>query len=388
MSDKQNILFILNGPINIKGKITISGGDIRLFEIIKHLDGYNIQILTTPNGHRLINKFHIPHHQKYILNYVLTNTIFSHLIIFLKSFFCLPSDLKKYQGIVYSSCEHLYDILPAFRLKWLNKCQWYAVYHNVYDYPWAEKRGNTPLLRKYIYWLNRWFSGLIIKLFSDKILAVSENTKQRLISIKKINPERIEAVACGVNLSLIQKIEQKNKVENKKYDGVFLGRLDHAKGITDLIEIWSKVCQILPTAKLLVIGSGSPEFEKEIDETIKQKKLSKNIDFAGTIYHPKKKYQLLCSAKIFVFPSHQENWGIAIGEAMACKLPVIAYSLSKIKPIWQDNIVWIRYSDTDSFADQIVKMIGSSTLREKRARRAYKFIKDYDWKIIAQKEIK
>lgn len=387
MNNKQNILFIINGPIDSGGKITISGGDVRLFEIIKHIKGFNINILTTPNGQKLLKKFNIPYKKIHLIGHILNNTIFSHLIIFIKSFFNIPSSIKNYQGIVYSSCEHLYDILPAFKLKIFNQCKWYAVYHNVYDYPWIEKRGNTPLLRKYIYWLNRWFSGLIIKLFADQILAVSHSTKKRLVSIKKIRPQRIKAVNCGVDLSFIDQIQAKNQIKQKKYDAVFLGRLDHAKGVIDLIDIWGKVCQKMPKAKLLVIGSGSDGFKKEIDRIINRKNLVKNIKFVGTVYSPEEKYTLLNSAKIFVFPSHQENWGIAIGEAMASKLPVIAYSLAKIKPIWKDNVVWIRSTDNNTFANQIIKYLNKPKLRKQLSDKAYNFIKKYDWQKIAQEEI-
>ncbi|MFA4930652.1 MAG: glycosyltransferase family 4 protein [Patescibacteria group bacterium] len=386
-SDPQ-ILFIINGPININNSITISGGDIRLFEIIKHLTGYQIEILTTPNGKKLLQKFSVPHKKIHIIDYILTNTIYSHLLIFLKSFFQLPSSLNNFQGITYSSCEHLYDVLPALKLKLFNHCPWYAVYHNVYDYPWKEKRGNTPLIRRYIYWLNRWFSGIIIKTFANKILAVSQNTKKRLIAIKKINPEKIKAVACGVDLPYINQINKKYQSEaGRQYDAAYLGRLDHAKGIIDLIQIWQHVCQQLPQAKLLIIGSGSSEFEQIIMSLIKKYNLIKNINFVGTIYQPAKKYRLLNSAKLFVFPSHQENWGIAIGEAMATKLPVLAYDLAKIKPIWKNGVQWISFANTTTFAQQIIRYLSDKKLRQQLIRRSSQLIKNYNWSDIARNEI-
>jgi len=115
------------------------------------------------------------------------------LISFFKSYRKIK--LEK-DDIIYSSCEHLYDVLPAMKMKIFKKAKWYAVYHWVEDYPWKDKRGNTPFLPRYLYWLNRAFSGFLIKLFASKILAVSEPTKEKLISMKKIKPERIKAVDC------------------------------------------------------------------------------------------------------------------------------------------------------------------------------------------------
>jgi hypothetical protein len=70
-----------------------------------------------------------------------TPGIFSNLWISILSFFKLPKTLKKEKiDIVYSSCEHLYDVLPALRLKLFKKSKWYAVYHWVEEYPWNDKR--------------------------------------------------------------------------------------------------------------------------------------------------------------------------------------------------------------------------------------------------------
>lgn len=42
-------------------------------------------------------------------------------------------------------------------------------------------------------------------------------------------------------------------------------------------------------------------------------------------------YSLLKSSKVFVFPSHEEGWGIAVCEAMAAGLPIVAYDLAPFR---------------------------------------------------------
>ena len=387
-TDKQNILFIINGPINDQGKITVSGGDIRLFEIVKHLAGFNQQILTTTNGVKLLKQFHVSVKKTHLIKYTVKNGIISHLLLTLLSLFVLPGSLNGYKGIVYSSCEHLYDVLPALRLKIFNRCSWYAVQHNVYDLPWREVRGNTPWLRRYIYWLNRHFSELLIKYFADKILAVGENTAKKLINNHHDKSTKIKTVACGVDLKSIQKICQKYQTEKGlSYHAVFLGRLDHAKGVIDLIKIWNKVCYSFPAAKLLIIGAGSASFTDQIKQLIKEYKLENNIHLQGAVYDIEQKYRLLNSARIFVFPTYQENWGIVIGEAMAVGLPVLVYDLPKIRPIWKNNVIWVKNGNLSDFSSKIINILRDPKLSARKIKQGKDFIQKFDWEKIAKNEL-
>jgi len=384
----EKILFIINGLVKDEGNVGVSGGDIRLAEIAKNLHEYDLEVLTTSNGEEFLTKFDVKFKEKHLINYSIDAGIWSNLKISILSFFALPKSLGNYKNeIVYSSCEHLYDILPAVRLKLLNQCKWYAVYHSVEDFPWKEKRGNTPTLRRYLYWLNKYVSGLLIKTFADKILAVSDQTKERLIGIKHVNSDRIKAVYCGVDFDEISTIGNKYIEEKEsKYDAIYLGRINYDKGIWDLLNIWKIVCDKNNKLKLGIIGDGSPEMVKEVKDWINLNNLGKNIDLLGVIYDMEKKFRILNSSKLFVFPSHGENWAIVIGESMAIKLPVLSYRIKQILPIWGDNVEWVDLGNQEQFAEQILKYIKNKKQRDKLSQKAFKFIKQYDWKTIAKEE--
>lgn len=385
----NKILFIFNWLVKSWWKVWISGWDIRLFEIIKNAAIDEINLLTTPNGEELVNKLSVPFHNKYVIKYNVNSWILSNLVISIKSFFCLPKDLKKFHWIVYSSCEHLYDVLPWLRMKLFNKCTWYAVYHWVEDYPWKEKRWNTPFLRRYLYWLNRWFSWFIIKIFSDKILAVSDQTKEKLIKIKWIDPKKIKAVYCWVNYNLIRSIWDKYLYEKwSKYDAVFMKRLNYWKWIIDLLEIWKKVCKIKKNAKLAIIGDWSEDVVKKIKWYINDNNLEKNIDLLWVIYDIDEKFKILNSSKLFILPSHEENWAIVIWEAMAIKLPTIVYSLKEILPIWKDNVEWVSVWDVSQFANKIISYLDNNQKCIDLSNKAFDFIQDYDWSVISKNEFK
>ena len=386
----KKVLFIINGMTKSNGKVGISGGDIRLFEIMKNMDQVEKHILTTTNWLSAMEKLGISCDKKTVINYEVNPWALSNLWISIVSFFKSYRKIKlEKEDIIYSSCEHLYDVLPAMKMKIFKKAQWYAVYHWVEDYPWKDKRGNTPFLPRYLYWLNRAFSGFLIKLFASKILAVSEPTKEKLISMKKIKSERIKAVDCWVNYEKI--IEVRKKYESEKwteFDAVFMKRLNYWKWVSDLLEIWKKVSETKKDAKLWVIWEGSEDILEKINAFIKENKLENNIKLFGVVYDFEEKFRIINSSKLFILPSHEENWAIVIWEAMAIWAPVLVYDLPEITPIWKDNVEWVERFDTDQFSEKILKYLWDENLRKQKMEKADAFIPSLDWKNIANNELK
>jgi len=371
------------------GVVSVSGGDIRLMEIMKYAPNVETSVLTTPNGLEFLKKYDQEYTKAYVLDQVVEGGIVSNLKISWRSFFFARSGVKEFDGeVVYSSCEHLYDVLPAFRLKRRNKnLRWVAVYHWVEDYPWREKRGNTPFVMRYAYWLNRYASGWIIKHFADEVLAVSDQTRDKLLSMKHIKADKVKPVYCGVEYDLIRDIvDAKNTA--KSYDAIFMKRLNYGKGVLDLLKVWKEVVASKPDAQLGIIGDGSDEVLAKVRSYIKVNKLTNNIDILGVVYDMKKKFQLISSSKVFLLPTHEENWAIVIGEAMAAGVPVVVSQLKEIEPIWKDNVIWVRVGDIKGFARATLDLLNDPRKSEELIDKARKFIPQYDWKTIAMTEFK
>lgn len=386
----MQVLYIFNGIIKNNDTVSVSGGDIRLLEIMKYAPkNIEINVLTTPNGLEFLKKYEQGYKKAYVIDRVVKGGIFSNFMICLKSFFFGKTGVKEYKdGVVYSSCEHLYDVLPALRLKLQNKCKWYAVYHWVEDYPWREKRGNTPIIHRYAYWLNRYISGWIIKHFADKILAVSDQTKEKLITMKHIRSDRIKAVYCGVEYQKIRDIVEPLAAEKGTiYDAVFMKRLNYGKGVLDLLNIWKEVVAARPNAKLAVIGDGSDEIISQINAFLDKHNMQQNVELLGVIYDTETKFRTINASKVFLLPTHEENWAIVIGEAMAAGVPVVVSRLKEIVPIWQDNVVWCDVGDIKSFSKEVLRLIENPKLAASLAAKAQAFIPRYDWKHIAKTEL-
>lgn len=119
----------------------------------------------------------------------------------------------------------------------------------------------------------------------------------------------------------------------KKYDAVFLSRLNEQKGLINLIEVWSQIVIRRPEAQLLIIGDGEVSFLANIKSRIYSAGIEANMVFAG-IKFDEDKIKLLKASRVFLFPSHFESHAIVIDEAIACNLPIVAWNL----PVYENRV--------------------------------------------------
>jgi len=100
---------------------------------------------------------------------------------------------------------------------------------------------------------------------------------------------------------------------------VYTGRLHEAKGLAHLIEAWHTIVRQEPTARLWLVGEG-PERPKLVS-LIRELELNSNVVLAGAFDQVD---DLLAAADLFVLPSFEEGMSLALLEAMATGLPIVA----------------------------------------------------------------
>jgi glycosyltransferase involved in cell wall biosynthesis len=97
---------------------------------------------------------------------------------------------------------------------------------------------------------------------------------------------------------------------------VFVGRLSPEKGLADLIAAWKRVQHVVHDARLAIVGNGPQE-----PELRQQAAGQPSILWTGPTLEPQR---YLRAADLFVLPSHEEGMSIALLEAMACAMPIVA----------------------------------------------------------------
>lgn len=113
---------------------------------------------------------------------------------------------------------------------------------------------------------------------------------------------------------------------------VFTGRLHPAKGLGDLIAAWEPIAARWPDARLWLVGEGP--FQEELEAEIEARSLRNHVVLAGVFDNVD---ELLAAADLFVLPSWEEGMSLALLEAMAAGLPVIACDIPGNRDLVSDG---------------------------------------------------
>lgn len=235
-----------------------------------------------------------------------------------------------------------------------------------------KKRGT---FRRIISMLN-WEFCLVFARKYDLILVPEISIKKYFI-IRGFDPEKIIVVGNGIPFKMISGI----KVYSEEYDGVFMGQLVNGK-VRDLIEVWKEVNKAVPSAKFCVIGDGPKRKELEIQA----RKYGLYINFKGWISGVEK-YKLMKSSKIFVFPSYYESWGVAVAEALACGLPVVAYDQPVYREVFGNAIIGVKIGEIREMATKIIHILKNYPEYEHIRTEGIKLASGFDWKDVAINEL-
>ena len=106
---------------------------------------------------------------------------------------------------------------------------------------------------------------------------------------------------------------------------LFLGRLHPKKGLELLIQGFCESVSVDPTAHLLIGGTGASSYVQTLKGLVNQLGMSSHITFVGHL-DGVQKWAAFSIAELFCLSSYQENFGVAVVEALACGLPVLLSS--------------------------------------------------------------
>jgi glycosyltransferase involved in cell wall biosynthesis len=224
------------------------------------------------------------------------------------------------------------------------------------------------------------FRNLFLK-ESDIVFCVSEYIK-KLLQDLGVPENRLYVFGSGVNLDVINSVS----VSEKTYDACFMGDLIPRKGILDLIFVWKEVTKELKDGKLVVIGKGDEKYLRKIESVVNKLNLQHNVFFAGFVPE-EEKYRILKSSKIFIFPSRSEGSPIAVCEAMACGLPVVAYNLPGLMERYGNGVFYSEIGDIKGMARHALTLLKNDKLRSYESSKSMERAVKYNWENIAKEEI-
>ena len=223
------------------------------------------------------------------------------------------------------------------------------------------------LPNKFAYFYAKFMIWIALKK-ADKVITVSQNTKNDILKMFKVNPDKIEVIYNGVGEEFIKKDKKDiqylytrfNIPENKKII-MYVGNLKPHKNLERLLEAYSEIKNREETC-LVLVGKSFQNYrvleEKEIKLKIKNQVIHTGIVTQDELV------DLYNLADLFVFPSLYEGFGLPVLEALACGTPVICSNTSSMPEVGKDNVIYINPLDIkditskienfDKYKDQVV----------------------------------
>lgn len=103
---------------------------------------------------------------------------------------------------------------------------------------------------------------------------------------------------------------------------LFLSRIHEKKGCDLLIDAFARIASTYSNARLVIAGPGDEATITALKSEVRARGIEAQVVWTGMLSGARK-WAALRAAEVFVLPSHQENFGIAVVEALACATPVI-----------------------------------------------------------------
>lgn len=211
-----------------------------------------------------------------------------------------------------------------------------------------------------------------------KITAASTHTRE-LLAANHHRTKRVTTVASGINTEVIAKVAP----AKSPCDVLYVGRLVKDKNVDVLVRAFAKVAKNNKKARCVIIGHG---IEKEnIARLISREKINKQISLMDPLVEDTDVYAYMKKAKVFVLPSSREGFGIVALEALACGTPVITSDApsNAARLLIKDGQTGSVTAITPDALSQTI----SFWLEKDSATINDSSISDYDWRIIANKQV-
>ncbi|MBT3230898.1 glycosyltransferase family 4 protein [Candidatus Uhrbacteria bacterium] len=235
----------------------------------------------------------------------------------------------------------------------------------------------------------RWAVARSVKK-SDKILTVSETTRDDLGKFYQVQVDRMIVTRLGIRPEDFrvrdEQIDQTLKKYNLKAQNylITVGRVEKKKGISFLIDVFEKFRQYHPDSDLnLVLAGKMGNGQEDIINNIESSKFKDQIHVLGFV--PEEDLApLMIGSLAYVFPSTYEGFGIPALEAMAAGTPVIASDIPALREVCGDAAIIRSTNSVDDWVEAIGQM-QNSELRSQLVQKGTQRSRMFNWSDTAQK---
>ena len=267
--------------------------------------------------------------------------------------------------------------------------------------PWKAEQLGTA------YRLSSWMERTAIEA-ADAVIAVSGATRQDVLRLFAIPPERVHVIHNGIDIDLYRKTSETSALERAGVDlhrpyVLFVGRITRQKGIVHLLD----AVRFLHPDVQVVLLAGQPD-TPELAQAVETRVAELRAQRSGIVWIPEMLprsdvIQFYSHATVFCCPSVYEPFGLINLEAMACECPVVASDVGGIPEVVVDGetgiLVHVEVDpergepiDPQGFARDLAaaiqRIVDDPSLRERLGRNGRARVEQhFSWRAVAQRTL-
>jgi glycosyltransferase involved in cell wall biosynthesis len=253
--------------------------------------------------------------------------------------------------------------------------------------------GQASALRKSLEYLR--VRGVVRQ--ARHIIAVSNSTREDLVTIFNIAPSRVSVVYNALDGRFARDVPGEDHgpvLERYQIKGPFIlysGRIRFHKNVHRLIEAFAVLKHELAgdcrfaNLKLIVIGDELSR-SQHLRLTVVQSGVQHDVRFFGSVPAPTLRvfYQ---AAALFAFPSLYEGFGLPPLEAMANRTPVLASNTSSLPEVLGDAALLVNPEHVFAIARGMKSILTDDALRESLVEKGLRQVSRYSWEAAARRMI-
>lgn len=264
----------------------------------------------------------------------------------------LRQNVSRFDGIVINGIWTFHGVAAAIAAR--GRVPYVVFTHGMLD-PWFKRQYPGKHLKKYVYWPVQYW----VLRNAERVLFTS--ALERDLAPQSFWPNHWKSfvVPYGTGEPPVNEAAQAEawygvvpELRGRRYV-LFLSRIHEKKGCDLLIEAFARVAPQYPGVDLVIAGPNQVGLQAKLQQQAEMLGMASRVHWPGLLTGDAK-WGALRNCDAFILPSHQENFGVAVAESLACGRPVLISNQVNIWPEIEQESVGMVAPDTLAGTEELL----------------------------------